>query len=382
MNTGTADDESERATRCAMTTKAASIHHHLVDLSSRRRGEQQARDTSFSVQCRELDKAVPQEIKMMGCSVLMASRLSCSPRPSLSFVVVARRCKTTISTRRGTKQLSRKDRRRIEQEQQKQQRKKGNRGEEVRTVSTSMDKLRRFLPSIPRIPGGYSSFDRDHLVELAKRLPFWIILALLVSSEDTSPFILIPTQGPSMLPTIHPIGDIYLCSTGAWSRLLQIQRQYKVGDVILWRDPETHRAACKRVVGVGGDAVLRYGQYVDKYRDRNDLGILAPEHAGVKYDDSWDTKERSSVQDVHRKFMVPADHVWLEGDFPQFSLDSRHYGPVPIDWIHGKLICRVWPMGRKSNVPDLSVSSGQRPTPLSLEEALSGAYNLRPRPVE
>jgi signal peptidase I len=344
--------------------------------------------------CSGLTMVVSRHQRLMSCCCYATTRPS-----SLSLIMAGahRRCKTSLSSkgaRRKPQHLSRKDRRRMEQEQQKQQRKKEKRrGEEAKaTISTpfSMDKLQRFLPSAPRIriPGGYSSFDRDHWLELAKRLPLWIVLALLVSSEDTSPFLLIQAYGPSMLPTVHPIGDIYLCSTGAWSRLLQTRRQYKVGDVILWRDPETHRSACKRIVGVGGDAVLRYGQHVDKYRDRNDFGILAPGYADMKYDESWDEQERLSsssttTRQLHREFTVPADHVWLEGDFPPFSLDSRHYGPVPIDWIHGKLICRVWPMTRKSsNVPDISVSSGQRPSPLSLEEALSGAYNLRPRSVE
>jgi signal peptidase I len=33
---------------------------------------------------------------------------------------------------------------------------------------------------------------------------------------------------------------------------------------------------------------------------------------------------------------IPADHVWLEGDNPALSVDSRHHGPVALDRICGR----------------------------------------------
>ena len=167
---------------------------------------------------------------------------------------VIRRCMmTTDSTTKRPglvrqSRLSRKDRRLMERKSQKQQQQGKKFEDNQRHKSTthhptaaaitssppSDSRWKRFLPQIPSIPGGYSTFQRNHVMEMAKRLPFWFVLLYLASSDDTSPFVLIPALGPSMLPTIHPIGDIYLCSTGAWSRLLQIKIQYKVGDVVLW----------------------------------------------------------------------------------------------------------------------------------------------------
>ena len=42
--------------------------------------------------------------------------------------------------------------------------------------------------------------------------------------------------------------------------------------------------------------------------------------------------------------VVPKGHVWLLGDNPDESIDSRHYGPVPIGLIQGKAICKLLPL--------------------------------------
>ena len=42
-------------------------------------------------------------------------------------------------------------------------------------------------------------------------------------------------------------------------------------------------------------------------------------------------------------FFVPPGKMWLEGDNPSNSIDSRVYGPVPIGLTVGRIICRVWP---------------------------------------
>ena len=39
-------------------------------------------------------------------------------------------------------------------------------------------------------------------------------------------------------------------------------------------------------------------------------------------------------------FNVPQGHVWLLGDNPSNSRDSRHYGPVPMGLIIGKAVFR------------------------------------------
>nr|CDI52276.1 related to IMP1-protease, mitochondrial [Melanopsichium pennsylvanicum 4] len=43
---------------------------------------------------------------------------------------------------------------------------------------------------------------------------------------------------------------------------------------------------------------------------------------------------------------VPLGHVWLAGDNMGNSTDSRHYGPVPLGMVRGKVLARVWPSPR------------------------------------
>ena len=43
---------------------------------------------------------------------------------------------------------------------------------------------------------------------------------------------------------------------------------------------------------------------------------------------------------------VPQGHVWLQGDNPLNSTDSRHYGPVPYALLRGRVFLKVqthWP---------------------------------------
>lgn len=41
---------------------------------------------------------------------------------------------------------------------------------------------------------------------------------------------------------------------------------------------------------------------------------------------------------------VPKGHVWLEGDFPKVSRDSREYGSVPLAMIYGRAWAQVGPI--------------------------------------
>lgn len=43
---------------------------------------------------------------------------------------------------------------------------------------------------------------------------------------------------------------------------------------------------------------------------------------------------------------VPLGHVWLAGDNMANSTDSRHYGPVPLGMVRGKVLARVYPNPR------------------------------------
>jgi len=277
------------------------------------------------------------------------------------------------------KNLSRKERRLQSREMQRKQ-KRGTETPKLDPAAKTSpwkDRLGRFLPR-PRIPGGSSNFQKEHVYAVAKRVPLFLVLALLVTSDDTSPLKVDRAFGPSMLPTLHPLGDLCLRDTGAWQRALHINKDYQVGDVIAIKNLSGRGYSCKRIIGVEGDTVLHYGQYADLYKDREDLGIV-PVHQPDSHYLSWsqDNDVGGSRKDITRTVSVPPSHVWVEGDNPLFSVDSRHFGPVPVESIRGRILMRIWPLWRKEGVkPSLVIMSRERPKPLTKAEALSGGYNL------
>jgi len=57
-----------------------------------------------------------------------------------------------------------------------------------------------------------------------------------------------------------------------------------------------------------------------------------------------------------KEFVVPDGHVWLEGDNPKNSRDSRSYGPVPLGLVDGKVIFKLWPPKNFGSLPPHSAS--------------------------
>jgi signal peptidase I len=110
--------------------------------------------------------------------------------------------------------------------------------------------------------------------------------------------------GPSMLPTFNDAGDIVVLD-----RLTTRWNPIKRGDVVVARSPTNPKqTVCKRIRAVEGDT--------------------------VKMSTYFNNKKISKV---------PEGHVWLEGDNPSNSTDSRYYGPVPAALINGRVVCKIWP---------------------------------------
>lgn len=49
---------------------------------------------------------------------------------------------------------------------------------------------------------------------------------------------------------------------------------------------------------------------------------------------------------------IPANHIWVEGDNKdgRKSLDSNHYGPIPLSLVEGKVTHVVWPLASGGRV--------------------------------
>lgn len=111
--------------------------------------------------------------------------------------------------------------------------------------------------------------------------------------------------GPSMMPTVNPRGDVLLAE--------YISPRFSLirsGDVVVATKPNNTKVlVVKRVRGMPGERI-----WVKR------RGWSAP-----------------------RPISVPPGHVWLEGDNPSQSTDSREYGPVPMALVRGRILCRFWP---------------------------------------
>jgi inner membrane protease subunit 1 len=114
-------------------------------------------------------------------------------------------------------------------------------------------------------------------------------------------YVLTSPYGASMLPTIYLSHEIVLIS-----RRYSHGHAIRVGDVVCALHPlmPEGSAVIKRVLGMPGDFVCEGGE---------------------------------------RMVQVPRGHCWLAGDNVGFSRDSRHYGPVPLGLVMGRVVWRVWP---------------------------------------
>jgi signal peptidase I len=100
------------------------------------------------------------------------------------------------------------------------------------------------------------------------------------------------------------------------------------GEIVTFVSPQDDALTLKRVVGVAGDRVaLR-----DGYLFVNGGPVVEPfvDHA-------------SENATYFGPVTVPRHSVFVMGDNRANSIDSRNYGPVPLDAVSGRVRCRLWP---------------------------------------
>lgn len=226
-------------------------------------------------------------------------------------------------------------------------------------------------------------------------------------------------EGPSMIPTLSPHGDVLLTlrlpfaallqrwgfiggeeaaqpeGRGAWQvKASKIDRTcglpIKVGDVVVAASPmHQDRHVCKRILGLPGDSVL-IDPRVKPALSKKDIGDPlnrtksddASTDIGISKSSVVSPIQRSEVgqgpkddSDGRLSITVPPGHVFLVGDNLSNSTDSRHYGPIPMGCLKGKALALVsclamWP--RHSGPSPLPP-----PTDLSLEASSAGLAALQ-----
>lgn len=148
-------------------------------------------------------------------------------------------------------------------------------------------------------------------------------------------------EGPSMLPTLHA-GQFLLANKLAYSPIVSAafashdaDNSYDHpatphrGDIVILKRPGNPEGddLVKRVIGLPGETL--------ELRD------------GVVYINGQPLDEPYLVNRGHPSMAptkIPQGNVFVMGDNRPNSNDSRHFGPVTIDSLLGKVWLRYWPL--------------------------------------
>eukprot|EP00796_Vickermania_ingenoplastis_P005010 gene5010-3605_t len=164
-----------------------------------------------------------------------------------------------------------------------------------------------------------------------------------------------PVNGESMTPTIMPHDCVLLATsrflhvlTWAFPRYFQLVRQ---GDVVLVT-LDTNITVCKRVTRVCSsrdeadafeaaafstlDEHMAYYQAMEEQQASEDGRAPQPPAKPIR-SLNWDTDRTKAAWGSSRGWM------WLEGDNPKESFDSRHCGFVPVDCLTARVLAVIYP---------------------------------------
>lgn len=234
-------------------------------------------------------------------------------------------------------------------------------------ASAVLERIQNYITPL-RFHTTGSPYTREQFMEMLRRFPLWLLLSFFAIWEGTAPVTMLSIRGPSMLPTMAADGsEIWLARTRAWHFWGPF---FQVGDLVGFAHPDhAEHVSCKRVVGVAGDRVKRYGEYASLYvrQDPANWGQQMPPegdgiHDWIDRSFPWDRDycERDKRAESMRTIIVPPEHVWLESDCPALGVDSRQHGPVPDKWVRGRVVGRLWPWLSKQDFR-------KRPHPIPLD---------------
>lgn len=126
---------------------------------------------------------------------------------------------------------------------------------------------------------------------------------------------IVMVSGASMFPALQD-GEVWL---GVWT-----PTEYEVGDIIYFDPPDDSRSYIKRIVATAGSALSL---------DADGYIILTDSDGHVTVTD-WQVP---SIYWEDYPLTVDQGYVYVIGDNVNNSRDSRYFGLVPVQSIHGKL---------------------------------------------
>lgn len=174
---------------------------------------------------------------------------------------------------------------------------------------------------------------------LRRRVTPGIFLAVLVGIVAFRLWVLETAfvDGNSMEPTLRPGDGVLVIKPMAVKRL----------DLVVFTDPESGDTAIKRVVGMPGETV----SIVPKTTRVGGLDVPTGGQVYINGIPATEPYATSSLPEVLPPVTVPQGHYFLMGDNRDASEDSRQYGPVPRERIHGVGVAIIYPLNRTRRLP-------------------------------
>lgn len=154
-----------------------------------------------------------------------------------------------------------------------------------------------------------------------KRILFFVLITLFVGCSPADDYRIV---SDAMEPT-YKVGEIVTTYPLAYESHAPAR-----WDVVVFDSPDTAGSMwVSRVVGLPGETIeIREGQIVINGK----IELPPSGLSDLKYiPDSLNAK-------THFPYAIPQDSYFLLGDNAEQAIDSRYYGPVVRDKIHGKVL--------------------------------------------
>jgi len=173
-----------------------------------------------------------------------------------------------------------------------------------------------------------------HVRELAPVAIATVLAALFIRVLLFQPYE-IPSE--SMLPTLE-VGNRVVVNRATY-QLGEIQR----GQVVVFERPpnlEGKDDMIKRIIGLPGETV----RFIDNEIYIGELRVVEPYLvSAASTPQPGKIPDCAQEQPLPNRCIVPDGHVFVLGDNRASSVDSRDFGPIPIDTLIGRAFWKVWP---------------------------------------
>jgi len=151
---------------------------------------------------------------------------------------------------------------------------------------------------------------REETINLFLRIIFIVVIGYLIFSQV---FLLARVKGNEMFPALKD-GDLIVG--------FRLQKDYIKNDVV------TYMVNGQRKVG-------RYVAQEGDVLNMDDSGSLRINGTVQSGEIMYPTFAKEGIE---YPYQVPDDHIFILGDYRTQTIDSRDFGPIPMDDVEGKVI--------------------------------------------